>query len=64
MTKESATERLLQGIEHVLNGEYFMDSSVSHEVVKKLMQTPQKEMKIRYEAYETLTPFISHRLCR
>ena len=56
MTKESATERLLQGIEHVLNGEYFMDSSVSHEVVKKLMKTPEKEMKIRDEAYETLTP--------
>ena len=56
MTKESATERLLQAIEQVLNGEYFMDSSVSHEVVKKLMQTPQKEMKIRDETYETLTP--------
>ena len=56
MTKESATERLLLAIEHVLNGEYFMDSSVSHEVVKKLMQTPQKDMKIRDETYETLTP--------
>ena len=56
MTKESATERLLQGIAQVLNGEYFMDSSVSHSVVKKLMQTPEKEMKIRDEAYETLTP--------
>ncbi len=35
MTKESATERLLKGIEHVLNGEYFMDGAVSHAVVKK-----------------------------
>jgi DNA-binding NarL/FixJ family response regulator len=56
MAKESATERLLQGIEDVLNGEYFMDGSVSHKVVEKLMQTPEKEMKIRDEAYETLTP--------
>jgi DNA-binding NarL/FixJ family response regulator len=56
MAKESATERLLQGIEHVLNGEYFMDGSVSYKVVEKLMQTPEKEMKIRDEAYETLTP--------
>ena len=56
MTKESATERLLPGIAHVLNGEYFMDSSVSQSVVKKLLQTPEKEMKIRDEAYETLTP--------
>ena len=55
MTKESATERLMQGIAQVLNGEYFMDSSVSHSVVKKLMQTPEKEMKITDVGYETLT---------
>jgi len=55
MTKESATERLLQGIEQVLNGEYFMDGSVSHRVVEKLMQTPEKEMKITDAGYETLT---------
>ena len=56
MTKESATEGLLQGIERVLNGDYFMDSSVSHTVVKKLMQTPEKEMKITDTNYESLTP--------
>ena len=56
MTKESATARLLPGIAQVLNGEYFMDGSVSHRVVEKLMQTPEKEMKIRDAAYETLTP--------
>jgi DNA-binding NarL/FixJ family response regulator len=55
MTKESATERLLQGIAQVLNGEYFMDGSVSHRVVEKLMQTPEKEMKITDAGYETLT---------
>jgi DNA-binding NarL/FixJ family response regulator len=56
MTKESATGSLLAGIERVLNGEYFMDGSVSHRVVEKLMQTPEKEMKITDAAYETLTP--------
>ena len=56
MTKESATERLLKGIGHVLNGEYFMDGAVSHAVVKNLMQTPEKEMKITDAGYETLTP--------
>ncbi len=55
MVKESATEKLLQGIDHVVNGEYFMDGSVSHRVVEKLMQTPEKEMKITDAAYETLT---------
>jgi DNA-binding NarL/FixJ family response regulator len=55
MTKESATERLLQGIESVLNGEYFMDGAVSHKVVEKLIQTPEKEIKITDAGYETLT---------
>ena len=56
MVKESATEKLLQGIDRVVNGEYFMDGSVSHRVVEKLMQTPEKEKKITDAAYETLTP--------
>jgi len=56
MTKESATERLLHGVAQVLNGEYFMDGSVSHRVVEKLLKTPEKEMKITDAAYETLTP--------
>ena len=55
MAKESATERLLKGIGHVLNGEYFMDGAVSHAVVQKLMQAPEKEMKITDAGYETLT---------
>jgi DNA-binding NarL/FixJ family response regulator len=56
MTKESATERLLHGVAQVLNWEYFMDGSVSHRVVEKLLKTPEKEMKITDAAYETLTP--------
>jgi DNA-binding NarL/FixJ family response regulator len=55
VVKESAAERLLQGIDTVLKGEYFMDDSVSHRVVKKLMQFPDKEAKITDAAYETLT---------
>ncbi len=55
MTKESATDQLLIGIARVLNDEYFMDGSVSHQVVKKLMQTPAMEMKITDAGYETLT---------
>lgn len=55
MTKESATERLIQGIAQVLNGEYFMDGGVSHRVVEKLLKTPEKEMRITDAGYETLT---------
>jgi len=56
MTKESATKRLLGGIARVLDGEYYMDGSVSHRVVEELMQTPDREMKITDAAYDTLTP--------
>jgi len=55
VVKESASERLFQGIDTVLRGEYFMDSSVSHKVVKKLMEFPEKEAKITDATYETLT---------
>jgi DNA-binding NarL/FixJ family response regulator len=55
MTKESATENLLQGIGRVLNGEYFMDGAVSHNVVEKLMESADVEMKITDAGYETLT---------
>ncbi len=56
VVKESAGERLLQGLKAVGKGEYFLDSSVSHEVVKKVMKFPLKEAKITDAAYGTLTP--------
>ena len=56
VVKESASERLLQGMDTVLKGEYFMDSSVSHKVIKKLLQFPEKEAKITDASYDTLTP--------
>lgn len=55
IVKDSAAERLLQGIDSVLKGEYFLDSSVSYKVVKKLMQSPEKKTKITDGAYDTLT---------
>ena len=36
VTKDSAPERLLQAIDVVLKGEYFMDSAVSQKVVQRL----------------------------
>jgi len=56
VVKESASERLMNGLEYVSKGQYFLDSSVSHEVVKKLMESPGKEAKITDGAYGTLTP--------
>ena len=56
VVKESASERLIKGLEYVSRGDYFLDSSVSHEVVEKLMKSPEKEARITDAAYSALTP--------
>ncbi len=55
VVKESAAERLLQGIEAVAAGEFFLDSSISYAVVEKLIQSPAKEAKVRDSGYDALT---------
>jgi DNA-binding NarL/FixJ family response regulator len=56
VVKESASARLIKGLEYVTRGDYFLDSSVSHEVVEKLMKSPEKEARITDAAYSALTP--------
>jgi DNA-binding NarL/FixJ family response regulator len=56
VVKESASERLIKGLEYVSRGDYFLDSSVSQEVVKRLMDSPAKDEKITDAAYGNLTP--------
>jgi len=56
VVKESAAEGLIQGLEHVSRGDYFLDSSVSKQVVRRLMQSPSKKEKITDDAYAALTP--------
>ncbi len=56
VVKESASERLMKGLEYISRGDYFLDSSVSQQVVKRLMESPIKEAKITDAAYGTLTP--------
>ena len=56
VVKESASEKLLKGLESVTKGEYFLDSAVSHQVVKALMKFPGKEAKITDADYGSLTP--------
>ena len=55
VVKESAAERLVQALEAVAAGEYFLDSSISHEVVAKLMSSPAKEAKVSDAGYSQLT---------
>lgn len=56
VVKESAAERLIQGIDAVSAGEYFLDSSISNEVVKGLMTRPVKEARTADAEYGSLTP--------
>ncbi len=56
VVKESASERLVQGLDSITRGDYFLDSSVSHTVVENLMKSPLKEAKITDADYGTLTP--------
>ncbi|MBW1759802.1 MAG: response regulator transcription factor [Deltaproteobacteria bacterium] len=56
VVKESASERLLHGLEAVSKGEYFLDSSVSYQVVHNMMKFPLKEARITDNDYGSLTP--------
>jgi DNA-binding NarL/FixJ family response regulator len=55
LVKESAADLLLEGIEYVLKGHYFMDTSVSHQVIKKLIGLPEKEVAVAGTGYDLLT---------
>ena len=55
LAKGSAAEKLLQGMEHVLRGDYFMDTSVSQQVVKKLVGLAPKEALTTGSNYDALT---------
>lgn len=56
IVKESAADMLLKGMDQVLQGNYYMDTSVSHQVVKKLVGMPAKETGSDATGYDTLTP--------
>ena len=56
LTKESAADMLIKGIEHTLKGDYFMDTTVSEQVVKKLAELPDKKSVAVVKRYDTLTP--------
>ncbi len=55
VVKESAAERLAEALDAVASGEYFLDSSISHEVIAKLMNSPVKEAKVSDAGYGKLT---------
>jgi DNA-binding NarL/FixJ family response regulator len=57
MVKDSAAARLQIALEAVLKGEYYLDSSLSPQVVEELIRSPEKEItSIKNAAYRSLTP--------
>ncbi len=55
LVKESASEMMMLGIDHVLKGDYYLDPSISHQVVKKLASLPPKNVVVNTSGYDTLT---------
>ena len=56
LVKESAADMLLEGIDCVLKGDYYMDTKVSQKVVKKLVGIPKHETMVAADSYNSLTP--------
>ena len=56
VSKESASEKLLQGLVDVCNGEYFMGGGISQRVVTRLLESPRNEPAITDTAFQALTP--------
>ncbi len=56
LLKESASDSLLIAIETVLKGNYFLDSALSNEVAKRLLDSTDVNIKIKDSAYGKLTP--------
>lgn len=55
IVKESTHEKLILGCETVLKGEYFIDSSMSAEIVKMLAGFPQMNISNADSSYQELT---------
>lgn len=56
VVKESASAKLIQALDALCRGEFYLDGGVSMEVVTKLMTEPKTEAVIDDEQYSTLSP--------
>lgn len=55
IVKESAGDMLIKGMDQVFKGKFFMDPSISHEVLKRLMTLSSKESAHPDTGYDSLT---------
>ena len=56
LVKESAAEKLVEGLNAISKNEYFLDASLSPQVIRNLIATKDKEAKITDTGYGALTP--------
>lgn len=56
LLKESASDSLILALDTVIKGDYFLDSAMSNEVARKLIDDPGINDKIGDAAYGALTP--------
>lgn len=55
VVKESVSERLMECLESVAKGGYFIDASISHKVVERLLKFNEKDTEITDAGYGNLT---------
>jgi DNA-binding NarL/FixJ family response regulator len=55
VVKDAPSAKILQALELVSQGEYFLDGSVSYQVVKKLSEFPEQKAKTTDPSYNNLT---------
>ena len=55
VVKDAPSAKILQALELVSQGEYFLDGSVSYQVVKKLSEFPEQKAKTTDPFYSNLT---------
>lgn len=55
VVKESASERLIHGLDHISADNYYIDSSISRQVIEQIIKTPLKQARITDPDYGALT---------
>lgn len=55
VVKDAPSDKILQALDLVSRGEYFLDASVSYQVVKKLSEFPEQKAKTTDSSYSSLT---------
>jgi DNA-binding NarL/FixJ family response regulator len=55
VVKDAPSAKILQALELVSQGEYFLDASISYQVVKKLSEFPEQKAKTTDTFYSSLT---------